>query len=103
MLKQIQQQQIEKTLSEEEVNWIKLEKYCVNPITGQKGNKVSNKRVKQVWIQLQKLLKEIEQDQSKLIKTKNEWKLQEICDQVEELENALENQMKQRNILEFNA
>ena len=91
MLKQAQQQQIEKTLSEEEVNWIKLEKYMVNPITGQKGNKVSNKRVKQVWIQLQKLLKEIEQDQSKLIKTKNEWKLQEICDQVEELENALEN------------
>jgi len=45
-------------MSTEEKEFIQLEKF-INPITGQKGQKVASKRRRDVWIALKQALNEV--------------------------------------------
>ncbi len=49
---------LEREAMEEVAEFVKLEKF-VNPITGEKGQKVSSKQLKRLWIALKQVLNEV--------------------------------------------
>jgi len=83
--------QMGKGKSPEEMELIKLEKFA-NPITGEKGKRISSKNMREVWISLQELMKETNANQTKFRKVKREWHLQSISELIEELQGNIKRQ-----------
>ena len=74
VLERLFMNQMGKDKSPEEIELMKLEKVA-NPITGEKGKRISSKNMREIWISLQELMKETNANQTKFRKVKREWHL----------------------------
>ena len=80
--------QLEKEKTPEEIEFIKLERK-ENPITGEKGSKISSDNMRRLWISLMKLNKEMKANQTHFRKIKHEYRMQSIDDMIEDVQARL--------------